>query len=790
MIELYLAIGLMSLGYLFNEKKPRQNKIIKPKKKIQEKNIYEPNLKPQVDNIENELINKINKETKNSNETIAPYYNRAVINNSNKKQAYQQNPDKDINITSKLTGKVMKKEEFTHNNMVPFFGGTIRQNTDENASKNILERFTGRSEFDKHKKEQAPLFKPTKDLTNINGSKNVDLKNRYNASRYVKTELPFTQVMVASGVGQDYGKNGKGGFHQFEINELVKPKNIDELRSLSNPKLTYKGRVISGKDISRRGKMGDMKKNRPETFYHNSPERYLKTTGAVLKSKQRERFCAKATNRQNTRSYQGNAAPAVNKKPRKIPLHKKSTKNLYKTDTTRNVKLVNQWNAESKNSDYGKSSFNLPCNERDVTQKRTHINNLVTNVKALIAPLEDVMKRTRKENTIGNSRPEGNISMPIPDKLKVYDPNDIAKTTIKETLIHNEHEGHLQGPSRLQVYDPNDVAKTTIKETTIDNERDGHLSGPNRLTVYDPNDVMRTTIKETNIDNEREGHLQGPKRLTVYDPNDIAKTTIKETLIHDNRTGNFNLPNKTKLYQQDEARVTTRNTIEPIDYNKNSRPNQPYKRTAHDENDVPKTTMKETTEHNENQVGNMGYQNDNGYLIDPAEAPATQKQFLSDHEYTGQADGDVGRGGGEGYLTSNYEAPNTQKQFTSDYEYSGIAGSVDDKPMSYADKYNARLNINREKISRGRAPTQTGVKVMSGQETVNISHKKQMSATNLRPNDKTRVIQNIRGKESYDLTSFKDSLSNEVIQNRIEPKLLDSFKKNPYTQPLDSYGCM
>ena len=42
------------------------------------------------------------------------------------------------------------------------------------------------------------------------------------------------------------------------------------------------------------------------------------------------------------------------------------------------------------------------------------------------------------------------------------------------------------------------------------------------------------------------------------------------------------------------------------------------------------------------------YQNDNGYLIDPAEAPATQKQFLSDHEYTGQADGDVGRAGGEG----------------------------------------------------------------------------------------------------------------------------------------------
>ena len=44
MIELYLAIGLMGLGYIFNEKSPRQNRIIKPKNKNQthEKNIYEP----------------------------------------------------------------------------------------------------------------------------------------------------------------------------------------------------------------------------------------------------------------------------------------------------------------------------------------------------------------------------------------------------------------------------------------------------------------------------------------------------------------------------------------------------------------------------------------------------------------------------------------------------------------------------------------------------------------------------------------------------------------------------
>ena len=58
-----------------------------------------------------------------------------------------------------------------------------------------------------------------------------------------------------------------------------------------------------------------------------------------------------------------------------------------------------------------------------------------------------------------------------------------------------------------------------------------------RITVYDPNDIAKTTIKETNIHNDHDGNLQGPKRLTVYDPNDVARTTIKETNIHDNRLG-------------------------------------------------------------------------------------------------------------------------------------------------------------------------------------------------------------------------------------------------------------
>ncbi len=64
----------------------------------------------------------------------------------------------------------------------------------------------------------------------------------------------------------------------------------------------------------------------------------------------------------------------------------------------------------------------------------------------------------------------------IPKKQTVYDVNDILQELqLKETTIHNEREGNVKGPERLTVYDPNDVAKTTIKETTENNSHEGNI---------------------------------------------------------------------------------------------------------------------------------------------------------------------------------------------------------------------------------------------------------------------------------------------------------------------------
>ena len=805
MLELYLAIGLIGLGALAS-KNGKQKRTVSEKKvkevNLNQGNIYSNNITKKISEIEKNEAKKIFDKAKKpenyyqsnilhkTKKTPEPYNNKNVNLDENiiksnfigieKKSEDSISENQQTNTVNYDTGSNM-----THNNMVPFFGGSIKQTNNLEHFTNVLDNHTGRNQFAHHKKEQKPLFDDKHSMTFVHGSPNYDYSSRYNVTNIRRNNLPFEQIKVAPGLGLNYNDDGYGNFHQYEINDLIRPKNVDQLRAESNPKITYKGRIVSGKKIDKRSKIGEFKHYRPDKFYHNNPDRYFKTTGDVIKAKVRENVFAKKTQKEIQKEYIGAAGPGSNKKPRKIPLHQKSRRNNYKNSDPSNANAIGTWDHNKKNSDYGKHSIKLRPNERDVTQKRTHLSNLITNVKAIITPLQDAMKVTKKENFIGNNRPEGNVSMPIPDKLTAHDPNDIAKTTIKETTIDNEHIGHLSGPNKITAHDPNDIARTTTKETTIENEYEGSLTGPSRITVYDPNDVARTTIKETTIENEHEGNMTGPKRLTVYDPNDIARTTIKETLIHDERPGQYSDGlSKNKVYLMDGAKTTMRETLDDLDYNKHLSANlkhRVYEKEA-------KTTLKETTIDNKRGTGNAQFSKDGGYMVDPAEAPNTNRQFTSDEPYTGNADGDVGVGGGEGYLTASYEAPNTSRQFTCDEEYMGHAGSTDDKQMSYDDKYNARLNINKEKISRGRAPTQTGVKVASGEESMNIMHKKQLHDVKLRTQENTRITNRIRNKDDYNFTTFKDSLSNKQNIERIKPEYLDQFNKNPYTQSLTSYN--
>ena len=410
-----------------------------------------------------------------------------------------------------LLGFPIQPAQFRHNNEVPFFGGKLTQSVDEFANKGIMETFTGQQELFR-KKEEVPMSAiapPVPNLTNPYGTSNLDGYNydRYIVSNKRNNEAPTEQIRVGPGLNQGFTWKPSGGFQQANTRDYTLPKTTDQIRVLTKPKVSYAGRVISGKKIGKPGKIGLLQRYRPTSYFEQGPERYFVTTGQVKAGALRPAVNPRITNRMRHNS--GTVGPAgpttgsrmVGVRPKAAPVHKRS----YRTDPVRNLQKrgpipgINDPNSLVPN-DYGKKSLRqIRCTQRPQL-KQFPTKDLGRKSDANLGPKKPTKLRfTRKLFQIGNLHTNVNLSgmADKPARGPIQDPNQVARTTVKETTIHNERDGNLKGPNRGPVQDPNQIARTTVKETTIDNDRDGNLKGPNRGPIQDPNQIARTTTKET-----------------------------------------------------------------------------------------------------------------------------------------------------------------------------------------------------------------------------------------------------------------------------------------------------
>lgn len=356
-----------------------------------------------------------------------------------------------------LTGKPIDPKNFTHNNMVPFFGSSVKQNVDDRANSAHLENFTGQGETYRMKKEVGRFFPLQTNVSNPYGMQNLDGNQReyYYPSNKRHNEAPIQPLQVGPGLNKGYTNLPSGGVQQAETRDYVIPKTVDEMRVKTNPKVSYAGRVISGKHISRRGVIGLVEKNNPDSFYINSPDRYFTTVGECTGPRQRAAVVLKSTNRKETESnkkfHMAPAGPAEGISKSRVRSQKvqRPRKNVYKNETLyRNLDAVSRWAA--KYFDYGKESFFAKEQNRQCTQKNKYLGPAGTKVK----------------------------------KNYVKNPNDKARTTIKETTIDNNRLGVAAGRTKNYIKDPNDKARTTIKETTIDNNYLGGVSNGQLVRAY------------------------------------------------------------------------------------------------------------------------------------------------------------------------------------------------------------------------------------------------------------------------------------------------------------------
>lgn len=365
-----------------------------------------------------------------------------------------------------LTGNKIEAKDFKHNNMVPFFGSKIRGRTYDYNADTTLDNMQGAGSQHIRKTEQAPLFKPQDSVQHAHGTPNNSdfYQSRMNPSMKVSNVKPWEEERVAPGLGKGFNTQGSGGFNSgMQAREAWEPKTVDELRTVNNPKLSFGGVTLGGKrPVQNSGVHGKVEKNRPDTFFVNCPERYLTTTGLEkAQTAQATQVFRPVSRVETTREHFGNNTSTNNKAM--YPKGKYQAPHKVQCDgpPVINPYASNQGQASEK--DYGKKSINLLPNSRSLTGEQNKFGGANGAVKALIAPLLDALRPSRRENAVGNIRESGNVQSHVPQST-VFNPYDRPKVTNKETTI--------DAKNNMFVQNQNNGGYENARYQPIENQRD------------------------------------------------------------------------------------------------------------------------------------------------------------------------------------------------------------------------------------------------------------------------------------------------------------------------------
>lgn len=387
-------------------------------------------------------------------------------------------------VVSPLSGQRMPSSTFKHNNMQPFFGGRIKQNMAPHANTGVLDMYNGSGSTQLKKREVENMFETSRaPYGNPYGMEdNTDFfQSRISSQAPVvrNGERPFEPTKVGAGIGEKFGFTGKGGFQQLEINEIMRPKDTNDLRVLSNPKETFDKPMVPGQhfigtnvDIK---DSSEVRKYKPDTFYiDETGERFFVTTGDMIKDTVRSTQVLNHTTRPETSvEYEGVASSQDFGESYVTGSYRMPMAQQYGGAGYRNADMTTYYTKDvgGNEADYGKSAIEIRPNERNETSERVVALNAAPADNQLVTThFTDDARPTRRGETVGNIRISGN-AVHHADKapaITVWDPKDIARTTVKESTIYLDRMGIVGGggasaPNRLKVYDPEDIAKPTQK---------------------------------------------------------------------------------------------------------------------------------------------------------------------------------------------------------------------------------------------------------------------------------------------------------------------------------------
>jgi hypothetical protein len=390
----------------------------------------------------NQLSDTI-QEYPNPNAATDKYFNQNLYE---KKVGNNIPVSKTIQDIYSLTGNYLNSEQFKHNNMVPFYGGKVKGKTyDMNINESVLDNMIGSGSQTIKKIEQAPLFKPEANMQWAYGmpSQTDFWQSRQNPGMKNNNVKPFDSIMVGPGLDKGFGFNGNNGFNSgMEARDKWLPYTVDQLRVDTNPKLEYQLinhegpanayiKTSSGTEV-----LGRVEKQRPDTFFINTQDRWLTTTGGEKGQALRPIQELGVLRRNDIKSdYMGPAGAQDVNAPSAPENYEPSKRQEVLAGNVNHSKATGRGPYTDADG-FLRSHTNYENNRSTIKQPETIRSGFSGAIGAVIAPLMDIFKPTRKDETINNVRIYGEATSIVP-KSYVYNPQEATSTTLKETTMYS-----------------------------------------------------------------------------------------------------------------------------------------------------------------------------------------------------------------------------------------------------------------------------------------------------------------------------------------------------------------
>ena len=444
-----------------------------------------------------ELIDSV-QEYPNPNAATDKYFNQNVYQQKERAGVPVSN---NIQSVYSLTGDYMESKMFTHNNMVPFNGGKPHgQVYNNNNAETILDNYVGGGSQVIKKIEQAPLFKPQENVQWTYGMPGMSdfYQSRQNPANRNNMVKPFETIRVGPGLDKGYSTDGSNGFNSgMEARDKWLPKTVDELRVATNPKQEYDLNGLQGpaqSQIKNVGIEGKMEKYRPDTFFINTQDRWLTTTGAEKAGQLIPDYIVKPVARNETSSFQLGTPNSNLKTASYVPTkHEQSKRNqLEGFDVGCSAATTIAPLQHESSEKYHISHTNYTNNRAINQQPQTFGSGFSAAIGAVIAPIMDILKPSRKEEYCSNMRIYGNTIGQVPGNY-VLTPGDAPNITVKETTLYQPNS-YIGNQNENAAYLVSDQQSVECQRDTLNHDHFMGMGSKHGNRQYDS--VYRQTNSE------------------------------------------------------------------------------------------------------------------------------------------------------------------------------------------------------------------------------------------------------------------------------------------------------